>query len=961
MVGGHTSLGELESRREIVWLAPHEAHHPGLERHFPGPSPVVGGALLMNQLEDILNLAPRRAYRELKEARQRMAYERRLHMHRSIPLRAKPHIGPLDAPVDDVRVPITGVVRVGAALNATASVLVLLAGRPFARLTLERLPLEGIVDLPEEAANETFEALRDDTKMKVIRALERSAHLLLRRAVESSPWLLVDHPSWRALLIAWLALDPASTNGRRSDHQEMLELLRSAKLFGAVQGEATSLEEASSEKQVYVCDPLTSDWLGPGEHESAAQWDRPMLSLTVSSEPVIAALSGSRRVYNASGVVQRLQATRRIKRGLVERPTLGTVDPALKASFAELTEGKPSLGFVGELGLAGNQPPGVLLHVGGRFIERLYFASVPPVLIALESPEILESSGGLPRHTETALRALIRPLLLTKIIPRLASLPHWVYDQVRQGWLVGEVLNDDDVAKLPLFESTDDRRRKFADLRQQAARFGDVWMVPQAAFLERRRLPLHPERIAIRTSPAELDALATKIPAIDASAELALDEKARRNRAVSPVSALTLPSSVLRKALATVELESGPLRGTVALLHPGAVSDAKILVHREMRPLGVMRGPDGWPIAAAIEDPRLEPNRTHEQPIVNEVWKQALRDIEAAAETTWEDVVLPTPPPDALCVWTLRRSKREPAVRGRLWLIAGTGEVRVVLGATALNMLQKTRPLQGTLFAFHPDRTVRREEVETQIDMAFRELCKIAEGKLLSKNPPDSAAEIEAILLHATLASAWTPTQRYLSRPVPNVGLNPGQLAALYSADAPLDPRAHDALDADWASRVPAALVKVLRSYFREVAPSAPRTNDVFEVAMKRGTSPPIVKTATAPAASPTQEEEKVPEPHPLEPVRYAVDGGLRQQGLDIETRIVAGRKAPMLEYGNGFLRLAGRHPVLLALEAARVAKSPDADRALRLLVAHAVGVLDRALTSVTETHQRQANRSLLQ
>ena len=77
---------------------------------------------------------------------------------------------------------------------------------------------------------------------------------------------------------------------------------------------------------------------------------------------------------------------------------------------------------------------------------------------------------------------------------------------------------------------------------------------------------------------------------------------------------------------------------------------------------------------------------------------------------------------------------------------------------------------------------------------------------------------------------------------------------------------------------------------------------------------------------------------------------------------VVPRRRKDLLRYDEErkVLELSGAHPQLKALEAARLSRSADAERGMRLLTAHAVGVLNRALTTVTDASEHGAVRALM-
>jgi hypothetical protein len=86
---------------------------------------------------------------------------------------------------------------------------------------------------------------------------------------------------------------------------------------------------------------------------------------------------------------------------------------------------------------------------------------------------------------------------------------------------------------------------------------------------------------------------------------------------------------------------------------------------------------------------------------------------------------------------------------------------------------------------------------------------------------------------------------------------------------------------------------------------------------------------------------------------------------LDLHTvfgyiRIDSNRAAPLLEYDEGELLLAGKNKTLLGLQAQRISGNTTHEGCLDLLVAHAVTILNQALTSVTDSTEQRALVTLM-
>lgn len=99
---------------------------------------------------------------------------------------------------------------------------------------------------------------------------------------------------------------------------------------------------------------------------------------------------------------------------------------------------------------------------------------------------------------------------------------------------------------------------------------------------------------------------------------------------------------------------------------------------------------------------------------------------------------------------------------------------------------------------------------------------------------------------------------------------------------------------------------------------------------------------------------------HPLQPVLDAIRARSAQFGLDLSGARFVDRAEPMFEHDD-YLRIAERHPRLVALGAALAANSPWAAASLDAIVAHGVTVLNVALTAVTDTAELHAIGALLE
>jgi hypothetical protein len=120
-----------------------------------------------------------------------------------------------------------------------------------------------------------------------------------------------------------------------------------------------------------------------------------------------------------------------------------------------------------------------------------------------------------------------------------------------------------------------------------------------------------------------------------------------------------------------------------------------------------------------------------------------------------------------------------------------------------------------------------------------------------------------------------------------------------------------------------------------------------------------------APPPAPARTVAKIPDPpprrppHPLEPLAASLEDRLRELRVLAAVRI-AGRDEPILRYTAGCLELAGDNARLAAVANACSAGSPWAAACVDALAAHALTVLDVALTQMTEAAQLHAIGALL-
>src|SRR5204863_6920162 len=112
--------------------------------------------------------------------------------------------------------------------------------------------------------------------------------------------------------------------------------------------------------------------------------------------------------------VDKLQAQRRMARGLLPPPAVHGVAPELKRRLEELGPVGAALA-PGEIGLVDEPGSTALLHVYGALRERVALDAAPPVHLAIEAPELVADRDGAPGvlrlHAQSLALLLLRSVL----------------------------------------------------------------------------------------------------------------------------------------------------------------------------------------------------------------------------------------------------------------------------------------------------------------------------------------------------------------------------------------------------------------------------------------------------------------------------------------------------------------------------------------------------------------------
>ena len=905
-----------------------------------GFSPLIADDMAASAVATLSGLPVREASLELETRRHAEVRAKQLAKHRERP--EQPLALPAPGETVEIKGPIVrGVVGVA---PMGLEIQVFVEGRPFHQIRRDGLlPLRAAVEIDAACTMPAFDGIPDDVTEEIITRVTDAAPELLVAIAAARPHVLGDLGPPRRLLAEWARIDdvPLATVSK----------LRAAPIFPTVQGDRTSVTAA---RRPYIA---TTTWTGAWlarESDPPHGCDAPIIQITDSTEEtltILRCLHGG-EITDLTDDVTKLQATRRMARGLMPKPTIQGVAPELKRSLADLGDLGAELG-PGEIALVGDESSAALLHVGGELRKVVSINVSPSIQIALEAPELIAETD----HESTLSSVLhqLRALQLENIaegpeIPQaqelairltrklLAEVPiDSIGPAIRRNLvraMFGGQLDPAELAGVPVFETTTSTWVDPVAVDQQIALFGNVWSVPHH---NATTSPLDERRLVLRIDPTTVALAAQRqILIVDAGEELALDAEARRNRDKPPATTLALPDS--RQFLAQITLDGDGVtapRGVVGILHPGAAHLRGLYAHREMKPFNPERDPGTWPVVATIDDARFTPDRTWDKPVDDSVWRRAVETVHAASTRAFTGLV--TPPDDALAVQRLLGSGlgyRFDQLRGALW-IAGppltSPAIQLVTAAGVRDWTPGGRTgITGVVYVHTTD--------ERSITATLEDLC----------------AQVHQLLVQRIVRGGGDP-----------------QLVAAHAAHALALSRitAEDAADVTFACFRPAPLTSTqLIELFADRGP----VRVVF--ADEGGTGlvedgellSRILMTHLEYRITRTKQDRAVPRSapppspqHPMRPLLDALRDRFAQIGLDAASATLIDRAEPMFQH-NGCLFVAADHPRLRALAAALAANSPWASAALDAVVAHGATVLNVALAEVTDAAEAHAIGALL-
>lgn len=777
-----------------------------------------------------------------------------------------------------------------------------LKGRPLGRFQLASPPhLRAFVDVGVENLSENL-TMNAGLQARLSRSVRYAVPRLIEQLATDAPERLLQETAGRSLLSSWLrvgtTVQPAG--GKRRVAQ-VLEQLRRAPVWTTPVGRTVSIDDVVDAEGTLSLLAFDGEWLEPGAGESSPLDDGAIRVAHVDIlRPLLEKLLGT-AVNVSSTSASQLQRRRAMERGLVPSPTV-RVDPRLKSSFTKLdtVPGAASMG-IGEIGLTPG--PGSVLRVEHGVFDLDVF---PPVEIAVDPSCVSVDRGRMPNHEARieVLTAMARELE-RRTLDQLDELPMWVRDNVRSSLARGA--HDPDGDLLPVFPTTTGAWVSLQDLKHQREQFGDVWAVTDT---QCRLVPRAPERIAVRVRPGEFDWLVAGFGAVDAIAMLRSDLAARRNLLEPRWNEPKMPPrEAERRALAVRHLE-GERRGVIVALHPSDHHLSGMRLARGDHPFHALPWEGEWPMWIDVSDPSLSPDTEWARPVEDATLDALVTSLRTTGEELLVEAV-PPPPDDARVVLRIPQ--------GWLALTDETtvgGVHRVVDDVTFAPCLPRLGggeifpPIRGAIL------TRRVADVAPLVADAYPQLL----DALARETESDEFALAHMIY---GVSIGWRPPLAAASRPLP---LAPpctlGELSARYAGATTGTTHAVTARTA--ASR---ALLRVVpRAWLRRGGLTRAEENATGRVPWE---APPVARL----------------EPTPRERLAMQLQQLLESLGVPFGVEVGSARKRDrwLLQVtGPRMLMLSGSHPALVPWEG-RTVNDVHAQRALRILAVHALGVLERA------------------
>ncbi|MCU0675846.1 MAG: hypothetical protein MUE69_24010 [Myxococcota bacterium] len=1004
------SLDDLRAERGMLSWVPRDARvDRDLEWH-----PIVANEEAAKRIAQLVERRPNDGRAELERRRREVDRKRREEIVRSGTVMSVP-------PADDEWVALTGnvakaathgVVRLGRGhFQRLLRIDLRVEGHAYRIVDLDSpVGLEAIVDVPMDALGPDRAGLTAEAQTEITNACDRALGAILVNVGTKAPERLLGDPSVAKALDAWVS-------GGVRKGSKIAAKLCAIPAFPTVQGGRASIDDASTHSRVRIAHHVGA-WLGPIDEDDEHTLDKPVLAVPEdgSLQRLLEALAAPKGLLDHTRAVRTLQAERRVRQGVVSAPTLPEIPKALKSSVRDLSPRKriPSPLGPGELGLLERGPAQAGVFANGGLVGWLPIGVVPPIRAAMEIPALAEDAKKMPASTgdrlSAPLRGLTARLLREQVIPALDAHPSWVRIAVRRA-LGSGVLEAKDVDDVELFETTDDRWVTTKALLDQANTYGDVWYTTRASAADRARRPLDEGRFVLRLEPDEPTGLLNVVVLFDAAERLQREDVARQNLARPRVTELFFSTRVRPHLVGEGEYGRGKKHGVVGLL--AEPSDlVGIHLFREGLPLGTTSlTAFDWPIVALAESDELTPNEVYDAAIDDGKVVAVRKKVGAAAEKLLDTLV---GDPELRVVRQMRLESRHSsalggpgAIRGVIGLRDGVapGRVEVKISGRTESFQpdvqppkggpRRALPIDGVVLAALPRHQLPLPRINAALRVVYGELVKSLVSELRVNEKADDlmlAHVVRGVALGAyvpepidapillrcfhpkplTLPQLRDLLDRDDAFPVRAPGMLPKQLVALLAdgsrtseqVELALGDRARrpasEAMVTEKAVEAEHATADVTSvEWSPEDAPTPP------ERAHEDATHGPEAEPrAEVPSRAAPKAKPETAKAHALAPIAEHLLAQLASLGLPeriAHVRIDDAQKA-LVRYRaeERTLVLSGTHASLVALQAARLSRSPDAERAMRVLVAHVMGVLDRASAAVTEATQLGAFGALL-
>lgn len=871
--------------------------------------------------------------------------------------------------------------------------------------------LEVIVDVPMDALGPDREGLSPKVESELASASDRALGALLVRVGEKAPARLLSDPVVSRALEAFVA------SGVRKGSKIAAQLC-AIPAFPTVQGGQASIDEASTHRRVRVGQHV-GVWLGPIDEDDTHALDKPVLAVPERGglRTIVEGLAQPKGLLDHTRAVRTLQAERRVRQGVVRAPTVTEIPAALKGSVRDLSPRRrirAPLG-PGEVGLIERGPSQVGVFANGGLVAWLPVSIDPPIRAAMEVPGLADDAKRAPASTGSRLSeplaSLAGRLLRDRIVPKLDAHPPWVRVAVRRAF-ASKLLDAKDLDGAAIFGTTDDRWIGTRELYDQANVFGEVWYTTRTSPKERARRPLDENRLVLRLAAEEVKNLSERVTLYDAAERLEREDRARQNLAKPRVTELFFSTRVRPHLLAEADFGRGKRRGLVGVLaEPSTLEGLRLF--REGLPLGVVPHCSDWPLIALAESDALQPNETYDAVIEDQVVDGLRKTVAKRADQLLDELVAV---PDLRVVRRQRVDARHAAALGGAGALRGViglrddlapGQVVAKVGGLTESFgpdVQPTRggprralPVDGLLLAAMSSTATPIARLNAVVRVAYVELITALVAKLREGTAPADDLLL-AHVAYAVFLGLYAPKPAdapivfrcFHPRPLtlpqllpifasddafpvrdPAQGKLPKKLMALLADGSHTSEQIELSLGSRARRTEPVELVTeeaVAAEHAERPTRQTPPSSQTPKVASERREAPSPEATklaakveASKPGASAPVERAKA---HPLDPLAEHLLAQLAALGLPERIQQVRlddrAKALARYEAERRTLFLAGTHPSLVALQAARLARSPDAERAMRVLVAHVVGVLDRASAAVTEATQLGVLSALL-